>query len=240
MNDLEELRPWLDQLFAARPESFSYGCCDLSGLLPPALSGFPRAVSFALRMDEALMDSVSLGPTAPYFAEYTRVNLLLNELAAAIGQKIGEAGSAAHPVHSSQKVDLVNLYGEFQHKTAATRAGLGWIGRNCQLITREFGPRVRLCTVLTDCPLAHPPQPANRSYCGSCQACVEVCPVQALAGTLWTPGMARDAIFDAQRCNAWKKANYPQFDGNVCGICTSACPMGTQRAREKKRKDSAA
>ena len=39
------------------------------------------------------------------------------------------------------------------HKTVATRAGLGWIGKNCLLVTKEYGSAVRLSSLLTDAPL---------------------------------------------------------------------------------------
>jgi hypothetical protein len=45
---------------------------------------------------------------------------------------------------------IAKLYPLFQHKIAATSAGLGWIGRNGLLISPRYGPRLSLATVLTD------------------------------------------------------------------------------------------
>lgn len=235
MNTLDALQSWLDNRLNGFPETVIYGFADLDGLLPPPLAKYPQAVSFAVRMDDSLMDSVHNGPSAPYYAEYTRVNVLIDALAAEIAGELERGGWEAHAVHSSQRTDAVAIAGEFPHKTGAVRSGLGWIGRNCQLVTRSFGPRVRLGTVLTNCPLGSPAAPTERSFCGDCDACVQVCPTQALTGAKWHPGDAREKLLDASRCDAWKKTNYAAYDGNVCGICTSACPMGTTRRKEKRR-----
>lgn len=232
--DLTDFVPLFDDVVGRHPETIVYGLCDLGGMLPAHLCHLPRGVSLAVRMDEELMDSVYAGPTAPYFAEYTRVNALINSLTAAMAALLERHGYRAKTIHSSERVDAVTIAGEFPHKTGAVQAGLGWIGRNCQLVTRAFGPRVRLGTVLTDAPLAEPPAPVQRSYCGDCDACVRVCPAGALTGVKWTRGMERARILDAHKCDAWKKAHYTAFDSNVCGICTSACPMGTARKKEKR------
>jgi reductive dehalogenase len=64
----------------------------------------------------------------------------------------------------------------------AVDAGLGQLGRQGVMITPEFGPRVRLCKVLTDLPLI-PTQPIDfgvTEFCESCEKCAEYCPSQAI------------------------------------------------------------
>lgn len=236
MRDLAALRPWLESVLASYPETILYGFADLGPFLPVRLKAWPHALSFAVRMDEELMDSIQHGPTAPYYAEYKRVNTLIDGLAGRIAAQVEAWGYRAHCIHSSQRTDPERIAGEFPHKTGAVQAGLGWIGRNCQLITRAFGPRVRLGTVLTDMPIGNEPSAAyTRSFCGDCEACVQACPAGALTGALWVPGMERDVLFNAQACDQWKREHYAAFDSNVCGICTAACPMGIERQRERKR-----
>ena len=121
-------------------------------------------------------------------------------------------------------------------ETGAVRSGLGWIGRNCQLVTRAFGPRVRLGTVLTDMPLSGPSAAITRSYCGDCRDCVDACPAHALSGATWTPGLARERLFTPTLCMDWKNENFPHIPRSICGICTSACPMGSARERKSRRK----
>ena len=236
MRELNELRPWIDTVMAGYPEECIYGFSDLGEFLPAELSAWPRCVSIAVRMDDAIMDSIKDGPTLPYNEEYQRVNAVIDELEKKIASRIEECGFKAHCIVASHTRDRVRHRGEFQHKTGAVRGGLGWIGRNCQLVTRKFGPRVRLGTVLTDMPLHGLSAAITRSFCGSCDACVTACRAGALTGALWTPGMERQELFDPDVCVVWKKKNFPHIASSICGICTSVCPIGTVRNKEKKRR----
>ena len=111
----------------------------------------------------------------------------------------------------------------------AIKAGLGEYGRHGLLITREFGPRVRIGKVFTDMPLAHdrPVRFGVREVCDICRACTDGCPAKAIAGgepsTLvhnrsniqgirkWTT--------DAEKCfRFWANQN------TDCSICVRVCP----------------
>ena len=231
---LASMRAWCDTFFSGCADTILYGFADLGTVLPEPLRAMPRAVSLAARMADPLMDSVSGGPNAAYAAEYKRVNQLLNDLGDAIVETIQKAGYAAERIHASQTLDTVSNISLFPHKTAATMAGYGWIGRNCQLITQKFGPRVRLGTVVTDMPLGEEAAVRMRSYCGSCRRCVDVCPSGALTGVAWTEGMPREDLFDATTCRSWMQGNFPEF-GAICGICTSVCPQGTERRKKRQQ-----
>jgi epoxyqueuosine reductase QueG len=192
----------------------------------PAGKRFPVALSFALPMAPAIMAGIQNGPNQSYADEYTRVNDLINITAKLLAAEIGRNGFQALALAASQRSDPINIKGDFPHKTAATRAGLGWIGRHCQLITREFGSWVRLGTVFTDMQLACG-KPVDRSYCGTCTRCVEACPAGALQGSAWIAGMPREDILDVRACDQWKKEKYYQFhNGHNCGICSAVCPYG--------------
>ena len=185
---------------------------------------FPVAISFAVPMTPAIMAGIQSGPNRAYADEYTRVNDLINQIAGRLATEIIEHGFQALALAASVRTDPVNIKGDFPHKTAATRAGLGWIGRHCQLITRKFGSWVRMGTVFTDMVLAGG-TPIDRSYCGSCTNCVETCPAGALKGGAWMAGMPREEILDVNACDRWKKENYYQFHkGHNCGICSAVCP----------------
>ncbi|MHC1741783.1 MAG: 4Fe-4S double cluster binding domain-containing protein [Syntrophobacteraceae bacterium] len=194
---------------------------------------FPRAISWAVPMVPDIMAAIGNGPTMAYAAEYTRVNQWIDELGAALATEIRGAGFRAQPLAASQRTDPVSIRGDFPHKTAATRAGLGWIGRHCQLITRAFGSWVRLGTVFSDLETSCG-TPIERSHCGRCTRCVEACPAGALTGTAWLPGIPRDKILDVHACDAWKKAHFFQYQkGHVCGICSAVCPYGLKRVSPK-------
>ena len=219
---------WLPAWMAARKISL-WGAADLREfptLGDAAGQGFPFALSWALPVNSRIMAGVQDGPTQAYADEYTRVNNRLNELAVALADEIGSRGFRAQPLAASERTDRVNIKGDFPHKTAATRAGLGWIGRHCQLITRRFGSWIRLGTVFTDMVLPCGP-PVERHFCGRCTRCVDACPAGALKGGAWRPGLPRAEILDARACDRWKKEHYFQFHkGHNCGICSAVCPYG--------------
>jgi len=208
-----------------------WGVADLSGLCPPPLAQYDRGISFALAMAPAIMASITHGPNQPYCDLYDQVNQRINGLAGELAGMIQAAGHRAWAVPASVRSDPVNIRGDFPHKTAATRAGLGWIGKHCQLVTRSLGPWLRLGTVLTTAPLA-PDVPMERSYCGKCTACLEACPAGALKGAEWIPGLAREDILAPAMCDAYKKKHFMAFhQGHTCGICTAACPWGQKTLR---------
>jgi epoxyqueuosine reductase len=134
---------------------------------------------------------------------------------------------------ASDRTDTVHIKGDFPHKTAATRAGLGWVGRHCQLITRQYGSWIRLGTVFTDLELPCGP-PVERNFCGRCTRCVDACPANALKGSAWYPNIPREAILDAWACDQWKKEHYFEYhQGHNCGICSAVCPYGLKVLKKK-------
>ena len=214
----------------------SHGCtllgyADLEGLTPGQLKKYHRGISFVLQMEPWVMDQLAEGPTDAYSVLYKQVNLRIDALAAELVRALIRAGHQAWGLPSSTRSDKINIRGDFQHKTAATRAGLGWVGKNCQLITRPWGPWVRLGTVLTDAPFKTG-KPIEKDRCGKCTKCIEACPAKALKGGSWRAGVERDVMLDAWVCDNYKKAHFYRFHaGHNCGICTQACPVGQKVMR---------
>ncbi len=213
-----------------------WGAADLRGFsTPPDETGrrFPFALSLAIPMNPRIMAGIRNGPNQAYADEYARVNSHIHDVSAALAAEIKARGFRSRPLAASDRTDPVTIKGDFPHKTAATRAGLGWIGLHCQLITRPFGPWIRLGTVFTDMELPCGP-PMERSFCGRCTRCVEACPAKALKGNAWVPGLPREEILDVRACDHWKKEHYFRYHkGHNCGICSSVCPYGW-KVLEKK------
>jgi epoxyqueuosine reductase QueG len=193
---------------------------------------WPRAISIALALDPVIVKGVKNGPTPEYYKEYLRANATLNEIAQKTVRLLLGADYQAEPfpatvADSDPEYERI-LKAAYQHKTAATRAGVGFIGKSGLLITPDFGPRVRLVTVFTDFPLPTG-QPIVEGRCGGCRLCVEACPVGAIRGREWRAGMAREKLIDARACRRGAKRLLEErvgADEAVCGICVAICPRG--------------
>jgi epoxyqueuosine reductase len=114
----------------------------------------------------------------------------------------------------------------FPHKTAATCAGLGWIGKCALLVTPQYGPRVSLGTVLTDAGFKTA-KPITHDQCGECTLCVKACPYGAVHNVNWKRGVKRAELFDAYLCNSKRLEYVPKIGRkHSCGLCLQACRVG--------------
>jgi len=194
----------------------------------------PIAVSLIVRIDGPALVRLEQGDATNYRAEYRRLNGVLDAavtaLVAALRQDGHEAVGAAATIYSElpESGDWLAA-GVFAHKTAATRAGLGWIGKTGLFVSPEAGPKVRLATVFTDLPLDLG-APVTEGRCGSCRRCIDACPAAAGRDVAWQAGMARELLFDAAACAAHMETLGPTAASHTCGLCVAACPFGRPRA----------
>jgi len=131
-------------------------------------------------------------------------------------------------IHFSK--DLPGLLSDFSHKMAATKAGLGWIGRSSLLVSSEFGCGIRLATVLTNAAFT-PGTPVTESRCGDCTECVKACPYGAIRGAAWFPAIERDELLDAFLCSRKREEHISRLGyKHPCGLCIKACPVGKMEA----------
>jgi epoxyqueuosine reductase QueG len=114
--------------------------------------------------------------------------------------------------------------GEYSHKMAAVRAGLGWIGKNALLITKGYGPRVRLATILVnlDLPVS---KKVDYDGCGSCNLCVNICPTNCIVDVNWSNGLKREDKINIFNCIDKNESR----EGHICGLCLVVCPVGGER-----------
>jgi epoxyqueuosine reductase QueG len=212
------------------------GFADLSEIDVDARDGFPFGISIAIALDPQVMLAVKEGPTAAYYAEYKRLNSLLNDLGQKTVQFLTDKGYKAKARPATFAEDKSNLTSKLPHKTVATRAGLGWIGKCALLVTKKFGSALRFTTVLTDAPLVAG-KPVNESLCLHCTHCIDACPAHAHTGVLWQPGMPREALYDAFKCRETARELSLQSFGepvSLCGLCIVACPW-TKKYLERER-----
>ncbi|OQW61084.1 MAG: epoxyqueuosine reductase [Proteobacteria bacterium SG_bin9] len=121
-------------------------------------------------------------------------------------------------------------------KPLSEAAGLGWQGKHTNLVSREFGSWLFLGSIFTTLDLPH--DNADTDHCGSCRACLDICPTDAF------PAPYR---LDARRCISYltieHKGPIPrEFRANIgnriygCDDCLAACPWNkfAQEGREAK------
>lgn len=123
--------------------------------------------------------------------------------------------------------------GPVQDKFWAQQAGLGWIAKNGNVISRSHGSWIFLGEVITNLPLN--PDSPHTAHCGSCVRCLSACPT----GAIRSPG-----VVDANRCIAYHtienraealpKAIAQNMEGWVagCDICQDVCPWNQRFAQE--------
>ncbi len=201
------------------------GFADLEGVLPYPFDRFPRGVSIGARLSDGIVDEVLTGPTKAYAYHYHAMNRFLDDLAIQAMNLLLKWGYTAFPIPTSQTVNRKTNEGHVSHKMVATRAGLGWIGRSALLITPEFGPRLRLTSVLTNAPL-QTGKPIEDSQCGKCQECVKACPVDAIRGEIWSVKSDRVDLLDVDRCALKIDQGKDEVGAPVCGVCVQTCPKG--------------
>lgn len=174
-----------------------------------------HAISIGIRLSQAVLDGIENFPTHLYKWHYRQANIQLDKLAFLLSLKIQEMGFHALPIPASQIIDWRKQIGHLSHRHIAVEAGLGWLGRNNLLVTKEYGSQFRLVTILTDMVL---PQGQQQSFqCGECYECAKVCPAKAIGET------AKDHNF--HKCFELldyfcKKKN---LNLHICGICVRAC-----------------
>jgi epoxyqueuosine reductase len=166
-------------------------------------------------------DNSQVDPLSPKISKYAYgddyhqvIKEKLKQLLAIINENIGEVGGRAF-VDSAPVLD----------KAWAKKAGLGWIGKNTNLISKKVGSFFFLAELIIDLELEYDIEP-TADHCGTCTSCIDACPTQAIVAPY---------IVDGSRCISYLtielKSEIPQeFAGKMdnclfgCYICLDFCP----------------
>jgi len=143
------------------------------------------------------------------------IKIHLNELLSSIRSHIGE-------IQGRGFVDSAPVL----ERSWAVRSGLGWVGKNGNLINKQQGSYFFIATLITDLELV-PDDPFTRDYCGTCTRCIEACPTDAILP---------DKVVDGSKCISYftielKEMLIPEtmkgrFDNWMfgCDTCQDVCP----------------
>ena len=185
--------------------------------------GTVRVIS--VRMDylpeDTQMAQMLAQPEQAYISRYALgrdyhklIRKRLQQLAEKITAEIGPFGYRAF-------VDSAPV----MEKPLASKAGLGWMGKNTLILNRKAGSWFFLGELLIDLPLPID-TPNDRDHCGKCSACLDVCPTQAFVG---------ERVLDARRCISYLTIELkgaipeelrPMMGNRVfgCDDCQLVCP----------------
>ena len=189
---------------------------------------YPTGISIAMALSPLVLSGIKDNPTKDYEAEYKLVNARLDELSFLGENLLIEAGYKAKAVPATTTgYDPVGLKAPYQHKTTATLAGLGWIGKLDILVTKQYGSGLRFASILTDLPLENDIcTPIIESECGDCTSCADACPANASKRQNWRHGMRREELVDINACNKsiTERVQKLGINHSICGICIVSCP----------------
>lgn len=215
--DAPRLREWLDQGYHARMgymDNHFEKRCDPTLLVEGALSVISLLYNY-------YTDKKQKDPEAPVISKYAYgkdyhfvMKEKMNQLFDFIKSQHPEAEGRIF-VDSAPVLD----------RAWARKAGLGWIGKNSNLISRKAGSFVFIGEIILNLELDYNQVPEG-DFCGSCNRCIEACPTQAILD---------HRILDSERCISYQTIENRgeisqdlegKLSGRVfgCDICQDVCP----------------
>ncbi|MCU7497303.1 MAG: tRNA epoxyqueuosine(34) reductase QueG [Ignavibacteria bacterium] len=215
--ETEKLQAWLDKGYNAGMAYMERNVekrRDIRNILPGAKSVISLALNYYTDLEHS--NNPDLGKVSRYawgtdyhYIMWEKLDRFLKEL-----KDIDPEFEAVSYVDTGPVMD----------KAWASRAGLGWIGKHSNLITREFGSWVFLATVITNYEFSNSGLVSD--HCGSCTRCMEACPTNAITV---------EYVIDANRCISYLTIENKgevgiEFEGKLegwlfgCDICQEVCP----------------
>ncbi|MFW5987076.1 MAG: epoxyqueuosine reductase, partial [Methanohalophilus sp.] len=117
-----------------------WGIADLENTPAHPYPDLKRAIVFGIALDRKVIRNLDSGPYQAYIDECNMANEKLTSIGMELEKKLQHMGHRAISMTASKSdIDENKLEAEFPHKTTATKAGLGWVGKCDLLITKEFG-----------------------------------------------------------------------------------------------------
>jgi epoxyqueuosine reductase len=112
-------------------------------------------------------------------------------------------------------------------KAWAAKSGLGWIGKNSNLLTQQVGSFYFIAELVVDLDLEY--DYATTDHCGTCTACIDACPTEAIVSPYVVDGSKCISYFTIELKDAIPVAMKGQFDNNMfgCDICQDVCPWNS-------------
>lgn len=155
------------------------------------------------------------------------IRLKLNELFDCLKENIGD-------IHGRGFVDSAPVL----ERSWATRSGLGWIGKNGNLINKGKGSFFFIASLIIDVPLLYD-DPYAKDYCGTCTLCIDSCPTEAILPGKVINGNKCISYFTIELKDALISDDMKgKFDDWLfgCDVCQDVCPWNRFAAPTKEEK----
>lgn len=138
----------------------------------------------------------------------------LKELLHSIQENIGEVGGRVF-VDSAPVMD----------KVWAQKSGLGWIGKNSNLINKKVGSFFFIAELILDIELEYD-NPTTTDHCGSCTRCIDACPTEAIIAPYVVDGSKCISYFTIELKESIPQEVKGKFDDWIfgCDVCQDVCP----------------
>ncbi len=221
VNERAGLEQWLaqgmhaDMLWMARDTAKR---CDPSAVLPGARSVVAVALNYYTPQRHSNAADVGKISRYAWGDDYHDV----------LGEKLGMLELFIHELAPEVETRRYVDTGPMMDKAWAVRAGIGWLGKNGNVLTRDMGSWIFLGEIITTLELGHD-APID-DFCGSCTACLDACPTQAIVSP---------AVVDSRRCISYLTIEHrgetlPLPEGTTldswvfgCDVCQDVCPWNS-------------
>jgi epoxyqueuosine reductase len=166
-------------------------------------------------------DQAQSDPLSPKISKYAYgfdyhmvIKDKLKQLLAFINEQIGEVGGRAF-VDSAPVLD----------KAWAKKAGLGWVGKNSNLINQKAGSFFFLAELIVDIELEYDIAP-TADHCGTCTRCIDACPTEAIVAPYIVNGSRCISYLTIELKNEIPQEFSDKMDNWMfgCDICQDVCP----------------
>ena len=211
------------------------GVGDLSMISAEDRKDMPIGISIVVAYHPEDLKGIEEGPTDDYYLAYNRINDKLDAIIIEGADYLKQLGYEAIAQTIAEVAKVETKYDSIlPHKTVATRAGIGWIGKNAILVTKKYGSAIRISTILTNAPLTTD-TPIDESDCKGCSKCMQECPAGAIKGKNWNVKTGREELLDPVKCRAKaRELSWSRIEREIslCGKCILVCPFTQKYFRE--------